>query len=558
MTGKKKIITYWLLLLIPTILIVGVAFQLLVHEQERVNRNTISSISERVTTVTDAIQITIGDIETGLTESLFQVPEAKLETTLITWAETNPLVRNVFIWKKNEVPQLKLPKGGMESTKEEREFIKRYDSLFSGRAPWQTVKNRSRDEISKQTPRNFIQKTKKFSLERKKLLDLAKPETLITKEEQADEKKSCWLPWLAENSFFILGWVQTRENGPVYGVELELMTILSRLVTELPEVDSENAAYALTGENGQMLHQSGAFPINTDQTPEFSRKLSPLLPHWGVSLYINKQKLVSNKGFLYLTSLLLVIFVTAIVSGGILLTRQAQRSYKDAREKTTFVSSVSHELKTPLTSIRMYAELLQTGRITQPEKINHYLSVIVTESQRLTRLVNNILDFGKLEEGKKTYHLKSFLVSDLINEIAELHKMRISQAGLAMKTSIPDIKMPVKTDRDAIEQVFLNLTDNAVKYAAEGKEIFLSIDTDDPDFYLLSISDYGPGIPAAQAEKIFDKFYRIDNSLTSAQPGSGLGLSIARRIMRDLGGDLQYKPGSKTGSCFIIKIRRTQ
>ncbi len=557
MTNKKKIIVYWLLLLIPTILIAGIAFQLILHEQDRIDRAAISSLSERVVAVSDAIQITITGIESELTASLFRIPEKNLKKTLTTWAEINPLVRNVFIWDKNSSIQLQLPPSGMESTNEERQFIKRYDALFTGRIPWQTKKSQSLDEISKHQTNTFIEKVNKFSMERKKLLDLAKPETSMSESEKSDKKQSGWLPWLAENRFFIIGWVQTKKEGSIFGVELELMTILSRLVTELPEINSKNAAYALTGENSQILHQSGAFPINNNQKPEFTLQLSNLLPHWGISVYIDRNRGTTNKGFIYISCLLLAIFVTAIISGGVLLTRQTQRSFKDAREKTTFVSSVSHELKTPLTSIRMYAELLQAGRIKQPEKISHYLSVIVTESQRLTRLVNNILDFGRLEEGKKNYNMENLELSSLLNEVVNIHKLRIAQSGLKLEVSIPDKRIPVHTDRDAIEQVILNLTDNAIKYAGMGEKLIISVDESDPDFYNINLCDFGPGIPTEQTEKIFEKFHRVDNSLTSKQPGSGLGLSIARRILRDLGGDLQYMPGEKSGSCFIIKIRRS-
>ncbi len=553
---NKKIIIYWLLLLVPTILIVGIAYQLILHEQERIDRSAIYSLSERVSTVSDVIQKTIADIESELATSLFKIPENNLKKTLSSWAENNPLVRNVFIWDRNSSIQLQFPTSGMESTNEERQFIKRYDALFTGRIPWQTIKNHTQDEISNHQNNKFSEKVNKFSRERKKLLDLAKPETSISESKKTDKKQSGWLPWLADNRFFIIGWVQAKKEGPVFGVELELVTILSRLVTELPEINSKNAAYALTGESGQILHQSGSFPITNNQKPEFTLQLSDLLPHWGISVYIDKKKGATSKGFIYISCLLLAIFVTAIVSGGVLLTVQAQRNFKDAREKTTFVSSVSHELKTPLTSIRMYAELLQAGRIKQPEKISHYLSVIVTESQRLTRLVNNILDFGRLEEGKKSYNKENLELSILLNEIVNIHKLRITQSGLELEVSIPYKEMPVHTDRDAIEQVILNLTDNAIKYAGMGEKLIISVEETDPEFYIISICDFGPGIPAEQTEKIFEKFHRIDNSLTSKQPGSGLGLSIARRILRDLGGDLQYMPGEKSGSCFIIKIRR--
>lgn len=581
MTSKRKIITYWFLLLVPTIILVGIGYQLILHEQERINKSAVSTLSDRAKAISETIHITIADLESELTASLVEIPESDLKETLLLWAETNPIVRNVFIWSKEGTPGLQLPADGMESTGEERQFIKRYDALFSSRVPWQKTLRESLSEFQQgkeapgssesvsdrqyTTANTFTKKIDRLKTERRNLLKLAKakskPESSLQQSPSAVtippfQKQSGWIPWFAENRLFLLGWVKTRQEGPRFGVELELIAILSRIVTELPEINSGTSAYSLIGGNGQILHQSGSFPINKKQQPVITLPVSELLPHWKISVYLNKKGHGANKGFIYISCLLLGIFVIAIISGGALLTLQAQRNLKDAALKTSFVSSVSHELKTPLTSIRMYAELLQTGRMKKPEKVNHYLSVIVTESQRLTRLVNNVLDFGRLEEGKKKYHPDTIDLPELLHSIITNNQFRIEQSGLDLDVFIPEKKLPVTIDRDAIEQVLLNLIDNAIKYAGKGKKLIIEMKESDPQFYEITLRDFGPGVPAGQTEKIFEKFHRVDNSLTSRQPGSGLGLSIARRILRDLDGDLLYKPGETHGSCFIIKIRK--
>ncbi len=261
----------------------------------------------------------------------------------------------------------------------------------------------------------------------------------------------------------------------------------------------------------------------------------------------------SPRGFLVLSGLLLGIFVVAIVAGGALLTRQAHRNMIDAQQKTSFVSNVSHELKTPLTSIRMYAELLSEERVKDPEKKRQYLQVIVAESQRLTRLVNNVLDFSRLEQGRKKYHYEE---SDLVRDtraFVEAHRLRIQEAGLALHVQIPNRTAVVRTDRDGVEQVLLNLVDNAIKYAAEGGELLIALEITDQRC-IVRVMDRGPGVSAAHRAKIFDKFHRVDDSLTSRQQGAGLGLSIGRRIARDLGGDLSYLPRPGGGSCFVFEI----
>ena len=580
MTNRKKIILYWILLIIPSAIIVGVSFQLIRHEQERINQSALASLTDRSTAVSEYIRITVKDVETELTEPLFNIPENAEKRTLLAWAETNPLIRNIFICNDNKRKPL-YPIGGKESTNEERLFLQRYETLFSGKVPWESDKNSSLNELmspekkiaappaKKTEKQDFVNDVGRFNKERLKLRDLAKMKSypsdssvLSSQEEpQAEavpvfQKQSGWTPWFTENRLCLIGWVRTKSGGPIYGVELELITILSRLITRLPKLNTPNSAYALIDGNNEIFHQSGTFPIDIKKSPILVRPLTDALPHWRINVYQNSDGFKKNNGFLYMATLLLALFIIAILSGGIMLTRETQRNFKDALEKTSFVSSVSHELKTPLTSIRMYAELLQSGRVTKTEKVSHYLSVIVTESQRLTRLVNNILDFGRLEEGKKKYREDAFDIGELLHEIADTHIIRIETSGLTPEVIIPENKMPVTTDRDAIEQVVLNLIDNAIKYAASGKKILMMIHETDPGFFRLSICDYGPGIPLDQREKIFEKFHRIDNSLTSKQPGSGLGLSIARRILRDLGGDLLYEPSETYGSCFVIKIRK--
>lgn len=234
--------------------------------------------------------------------------------------------------------------------------------------------------------------------------------------------------------------------------------------------------------------------------------------------------------------------------------RQAHRNELDARQKTSFVSNVSHELKTPLTSIRMYAELLSEKRVKDAGKVHDYLGVIVSESQRLTRLVNNVLDFSRLEQGKKKYRLERLDVSHHLRSVLDTQTLRANEAGMSLDVVLPETPVSAKLDRDAFEQAVLNLIDNAIKYADVGKEITVMLETSPASGFRIRILDRGPGVPSAQKELIFDKFHRVDDSLTAAKPGSGLGLTIARRLVRDMGGDLRYEPREGGGSCFIIEF----
>ena len=570
MTSKKSIIIFWALFLVPTLVIAIIAFKLLSHEQERISKSALDALSERATIISETIHLTIQAVQDNLTQSLLVLDQGKLKKKLIEWEETNPLVRNVFVYKKDK--NLEYPLRGLESTLEQRLFIARYDSLFSGRTKFDFNEDPLRDEpkisgvadsysslgkndsLTKQQTGSSRQKLVALSRVAQKAPDLDEQTIFSEAKERQYIIQSAWIPWFSENNLYILGWVQKFKNGPKYGVELELMTLLSRLVVDFPKLPEKGAALVLMDGNGNFMHQSGKWAANPEDRPVDVISISSLLPHWQIAVFVDAKGFGTTRGFLYVTATLLGVFIVAIISGGLLLTRLTLQNMKDARQKTSFVSSVSHELKTPLTSIRMYAELLLSKRIKDENKIQTYLSVIVNESGRLTRLINNVLDFGKLEQGKKTYQMSNFELDQFLLQIIEAHSIRIENQDLEIITQVEQGKYLVRTDKDAIEQVVLNLLDNALKYAGKGK--FIKFILKEEDFYiLLKICDDGPGIPSTQQELIFEKFHRVDNSLTSKQPGSGLGLSIARQILRDLKGDLFFEPVPGNGSCFTARIK---
>ena len=564
---KRLIVFYWVLLLVPTLVIGVVLFQLLRHEQDRMNQAARFSARERALAIADTLQITVEAVEDELTETLLRMPEGRLKETLINLEESNPLIRNVFIWDKKS--GLTYPGSINGFTGEERRFVARFSSLFSGRIPWGTCSNdlylSERGGPVKQTPdkekrAGLSAQIRKIKSGRQKLVSLAKgkrDQTYISTAgpQHTTKPDHGWMPWFMENSLYILGWVRLDVLGPTYGVELELMTLLSRIVVDFPANTPEGIAYALIDGGGEILHQTGASMPKPGARPDITAALAPFLPHWSVAVYVVDKHAAfkSGRGFVILSGFLIAIFLIAIISGGGLLTWQAHRNMVEARQKTSFVSNVSHELKTPLTSIRMYAELLSEGRVKDREKGRRYLQVIVDESVRLTRLVDNVLDFGRLEQGRKKYHLEELELTSYINEMLESYGPRVQKAGLTITVRNPEQEVMILFDRDVLEQVLLNLMDNAVKYASMGGEIDISIKANDKRCEIW-VCDSGPGIPKAHRKDIFEKFYRVDDSLTTQQPGSGLGLSIARGLLRELNGNLKYEEREGGGSCFVVLI----
>ena len=277
------------------------------------------------------------------------------------------------------------------------------------------------------------------------------------------------------------------------------------------------------------------------------------LPHWQVAAYPTIDSGLAGSSFLLISSLLVGTFVAAILLGGSLLLWQAHRNQVDATQKTSFVANVSHELKTPLTTIRMYAELLGEKRIVDPEKQQSYLQTIIRESQRLTRLVNNVLDFSRLEQGRKEFSSEQVDLAALLHQQLDSQLMRIEAAGMQLIRKMGWGKALIESDRDALEQIVLNLIDNAIKYAADGKLLTVELQQLKSQ-WVIQIKDQGPGIPIAHRHQIFAKFHRVDSSLTARQQGSGLGLSIARQLVEGLGGSLTFCPNQGGGACFEVTL----
>jgi signal transduction histidine kinase len=254
--------------------------------------------------------------------------------------------------------------------------------------------------------------------------------------------------------------------------------------------------------------------------------------------------------------LLVVVLVVAIGTGGWLVVRDLQRHLRLARQQTDFVSNVSHELKTPLTSIRMFAELLAEGRVTERDKQRSYLQIITAEAARLTRLINNVLDFSRIERGEKTYVMGRCDLAALVRETLDSYRPHLEASGFTLQVALPTAPLPVTGDRDALAQVLVNLLSNAEKYSTDQKAIEVEVRAvaEPLPHAEVRVRDQGLGVPRGCEEKIFEQFYRAHDSLNSGVQGSGLGLTLARQIARAHGGDVRHEPRPGTGSTFALRL----
>lgn len=315
--------------------------------------------------------------------------------------------------------------------------------------------------------------------------------------------------------------------------------------------------YVLRDDRGRVLHQAGL--VSRSARPAVRVPLAAdLLPGWAAAAFVEGAPAYGDSGlgggFFLAGSLLVGIFIVAILSGGSLLLWQARRSENEARQKTSFVANVSHEFKTPLTSIRLYSELLEQGRVPDDARRGEYLKTIGRETQRLARLVNNALDFSRLEQGRKKYRREPLDLAAELARLLDTHAPRLIEAGLTLRRELSAAPLTVTADRDALEQIVLNLLDNACKYAGGGGEVTVRLAPRPAGGAELRVLDRGPGVPPEHRERIFEKFHRVDDTLTAEKSGTGLGLSIARQLARGLGGDLRFEARDGGGAAFVLEL----
>jgi len=249
----------------------------------------------------------------------------------------------------------------------------------------------------------------------------------------------------------------------------------------------------------------------------------------------------------------LVVVVSMTLLGAYLFWRDVRREVLLAELRSQFVSSVSHELKTPLTAIRMFAETLLLGRSERPGAREDYLETIVNESERLTRLLNNVLDFSKIEQGKKLYRLEPQSLGAIVRSAARTMHYPLAQQGFDLRVSIDDRVPPVAADADAVEQAILNLLSNAMKYSGQSRSIALQVRRDG-DCALVSVADCGLGIPPHEQGRIFEKFYRIGGADREGIPGTGLGLTLVEHVARGHDGEVKVESVPGEGSTFSIVL----
>jgi signal transduction histidine kinase len=321
------------------------------------------------------------------------------------------------------------------------------------------------------------------------------------------------------------------------------------LAKSLGALDGPTVPAVLDG-RGRSVYVRGPAPRDA---PIVTTPFGKEFPEWRVALYqppgASPQAAVRRQTTLFSVAFGLLLLV--IVAGLGASYRLVRRETEMARLKADFVANVSHDLKTPLALIRMFSETLEMGRVPDETARQEYYRIITRESERLSRLINNVLDFSRIEGGQRQYQTVATEVEPLVREVLDAFAYVLGQRGFTLHVTVAPGLPPVPLDPDAFAQALGNLVDNAIKYSGEGRT--LRVEAGVRDGYLaVAVADEGLGIPPEEHGRIFEKFYRGGRSETQGRRGSGVGLALVRHIAEAHGGRVTVESRPGAGSRFTL------
>ncbi|MBE3063994.1 MAG: HAMP domain-containing histidine kinase [Spirochaetes bacterium] len=361
------------------------------------------------------------------------------------------------------------------------------------------------------------------------------------------------IPRFIDSRLTFLFW-EKQPDGRIAGCGISARVFRDRIAAVLPSTYTPARLLTILDETGVPLVAPPGSEGRNWGSPFVSREVGESLPRWEVAAALTSPEAVAARArasSLVLWVLIVILFVS-VAGGGTMVLSSVYAEIRLAQKKATFVTNVSHELKTPLTSISLFVEMLRQKRQTDPAKQEQYFSLMSSETERLTRLINNVLSFSSLEKGKKAYAKKIVDLGSVVRETVESQRVGLESRGFSLSLRAPEGTL-VEADPEALKQVLLNLLSNAEKYSGAVKEIEVEV-AREPGAVVAHVRDRGIGVAEKNRQRIFREFYRVDDSLTARVQGTGLGLTIARRIARDHGGELAHRPRDGGGSDFSLSL----
>jgi signal transduction histidine kinase len=340
---------------------------------------------------------------------------------------------------------------------------------------------------------------------------------------------------------------ESGNNMGLVGLKIKNMFLLEEILpTIIKEIQDDNSNIVISDYSGNVILGEKNPEIEILTTTGF---FIDNFPPWRIEIYRSETpSLALHKSFYFWTILTLILILTF---GSLLIVRTVSHEMELLKIKSDFVSSVSHELKTPLTSIKALTERLLDGKVKKPEKMKEYYSYIIQDAERLSRLVKNVLDFSKIEEGKKEYEFTETDMTQWFVQTIENFQKENIQRRVKIQTRIEENIPRIQIDQDAMAQAFTNILDNAYKFSLNKKEIKLILVKKEENVHII-VNDYGIGIPLKELDFIFEKFYQGKYGLKHSVKGTGLGLTLVHHIIEAHKGKITVESKVDHGTKFTI------
>ena len=366
-----------------------------------------------------------------------------------------------------------------------------------------------------------------------------------------------WYSWYWGSGVNFIFW-RRDASGRIVGFELDRYRLIADIIAQLPESKltapkPPTGTLALLDSKGETIYQWGDHQPQEKEQPLVDRSLGAPLNPWRLAYFTPGAGPAGTVGSGAMFGLIGALIAVGLALSGLAFYfyRESSRELRQAHQRVSFVNHVSHELKTPLTNIRMYAELLQMTGNDKDDKSTRYLDVVVSESQRLSRLIDNVLTFGRQQRGALKLRKTAGVVDEVIEKVLESFRPSLESKGIRMRFSAgaPD---RVLFDSDVLRQIVSNLLGNVEKYAPDTGETEVHSRLE-KNMTVITVVDRGAGVPPAEREKVFEPFVRLSSRVSDGVAGTGIGLSIARELARLHGGNLTLEP-SELGATFRVTL----
>jgi two-component system phosphate regulon sensor histidine kinase PhoR len=342
------------------------------------------------------------------------------------------------------------------------------------------------------------------------------------------------------------------DDYQICGIVVNMASFVSDILApKMQEISREDIIISCFNENTKDIIYTN-LPVEIDKFQQEGALW--LLPGYQLAISLKGRTIEGLVKQQSITNLILISLITFVLIIGVAFVyRNTRKEIKFAQTKSDFVSNVSHELRTPLALISMFAETLEMNRVKSDEKRKEYYRIISQETQRLSRIVNSILNFSKMEAGKRDYNFEQIELNKVVQDVLETYQFHLTNKGFKLNLNLIENELMINADKEAVSECLINIIDNAVKYSQEKKEIEISTSNKN-DELTISVKDFGAGISEEDQKKIFEKFYRVSTGLVHNTKGTGMGLSIVRQVMEAHSGSIRVKSKVDKGSTFTLSF----